>query len=85
MLKYTRALQTLDRPTEQRDDLLVHIVTGKLDLRTIREWENTINPTQVPSFAGFVEFLKRRCQTLRAVVKMKNNNNWDIKHPHQSS
>lgn len=85
VLKHTRALQTLDRPTEHWDDLLVHIVASKLDLRTIREWENTINLTQVPSFTDFVEFLKRRCQTLEAVAKIGNSNNWSPIHPRQSS
>ncbi|XP_011858530.1 PREDICTED: uncharacterized protein LOC105556071 [Vollenhovia emeryi] len=73
VLKHKRALQTLDRPTEQWDDLLVHIVASKLDIRTIKEWENTIDPVDIPSFSGLVEFLKRRCQTLEAVAKTVNN------------
>jgi len=73
ILKHTRALQTLDRPTEQWDDLLVHIIAGKLDIRMIKEWKNTIDPVHIPSFSGFIEFLKRRCQTLEAVAKTVNN------------
>lgn len=73
VLKHTRTLRALDRPTDQWDDLLVHIVASKLDLRTIKEWEDTINSIEVPSFTGFIEFLKRRCQTLEAVEKMGIN------------
>jgi len=64
----------LKRPTDQWGDLLVHVVASKLDLRTIKEWENTIDSTQVPTFTDFTEFLKKRCQTLEAVEKISNNN-----------
>ncbi|XP_011706472.1 PREDICTED: uncharacterized protein LOC105461663, partial [Wasmannia auropunctata] len=68
------ALQTLNRPADQWDDLLIHIITSKLDIRTIKEWEDTINTTQGPSFTELIEFLKRRCQTLEAVEKMGSIN-----------
>ncbi|XP_011861695.1 PREDICTED: uncharacterized protein LOC105558556 [Vollenhovia emeryi] len=68
VLKHTRALQALKRPTNQGDDLLIHIVTSKLDLISIREWENSLDPAQVPTFQGLTDFLARRCQTLEAVA-----------------
>lgn len=64
----------MNRPTNHWGDLLVHVVTSKLDLRTIKEWENTIDSAQVPTFTDFIEFLKRRCQTLEAVEKIGDNN-----------
>lgn len=64
----------MNRPTDHWGDLLVHVVTSKLDLRTIKEWENTIDSAQVPTFTDFIEFLKRRCQTLEAVEKIGDNN-----------
>lgn len=73
VLKHTRALRALERPTEQWDDLLIPIIASKLDLKTIKEWENTIDSTEIPSFTGFVEFLKNRCQTLEAVEKIGIN------------
>lgn len=69
VLKHTRALQALKRPTQQWDDLLIHIVTSKLDITTIKEWEANLKPTQIPSFQELTEFLSRRCQTLEAVAK----------------
>ncbi|XP_018373217.1 PREDICTED: uncharacterized protein LOC108767715 [Trachymyrmex cornetzi] len=69
VLKHTRALQALRRPTAQWDDLLIHIITGKLDFITIKEWENSLETRELPTFQEFVEFLKRRCQTLEAVAR----------------
>lgn len=45
VIKHTRALRALKRPTEQWDDLLIHIVLNKLDVNTIKEWENTLEAT----------------------------------------
>lgn len=45
VLKHTRALQALKRSTSQWDDLLMHIITSKLDFITIKEWENSLNAT----------------------------------------
>lgn len=47
VLKHTRALQALRRPTSHWDDLLVHIISSKLDFITIKEWENSLNATQL--------------------------------------
>lgn len=60
VLKHTRALRALKRPTDQWGDLLVHVVASKLYLRTIKEWKNTIDSTQVPTFTDFTEFLKKK-------------------------
>ncbi|XP_011858178.1 PREDICTED: uncharacterized protein LOC105555746 [Vollenhovia emeryi] len=70
VLKHTRALRALERPIEYWGDLLIHVISGKLDIRTIKEWENSIESTRVPAFDELVEFLKKRCQTLEAVAKI---------------
>lgn len=69
VLKHKRALQALKRPTSQWDDLLVHIITSKLDFITIKEWENSLNTTQLPKFQEVTDFLTRRCQTSEAVAR----------------
>ncbi|XP_011883491.1 PREDICTED: uncharacterized protein LOC105570682, partial [Vollenhovia emeryi] len=74
VLKHTRALRSLDRPIEHWGDLLVHIVTSKLDMKSIKEWENSIESTRVPTFEELIEFLKKRCQTLEAVSKVGRSN-----------
>ncbi|XP_024874745.1 uncharacterized protein LOC112456446 [Temnothorax curvispinosus] len=73
VLKHTRALQALKRPTDQWDDLLIHIVTSKLDLATIKEWENALGPTIMPNFQELVAFLTKRCQTLEAVANQQSH------------
>ncbi|XP_011877569.1 PREDICTED: uncharacterized protein LOC105567357, partial [Vollenhovia emeryi] len=74
VLKHTRALRSLDRPIDHWGDLLVHIVTSKLDMKSIKEWENSIESTRVPTFEELIEFLKKRCQTLEAVSKVGRSN-----------
>ncbi|XP_039303397.1 uncharacterized protein LOC120357307 [Solenopsis invicta] len=69
LLKHTRALRALGRPTDQWDDILIHIVTSKLDFITIKEWENTLQPRELPTIQEFIEFLTKRCQTLEAVAR----------------
>jgi len=39
MLKHFRALKALKRPTETWDDLIIHIITSKLDPTTGKAWE----------------------------------------------
>ena len=68
-LKHTRALTTLKCPTEHWDDLLVFIVSNKLDYTTIKEWEASLEAQQLPKFSELIEFLTRRCQMLEAVAR----------------
>ncbi|XP_011169838.2 uncharacterized protein LOC105202846 [Solenopsis invicta] len=68
-LKHTRALQALKQPIAQWDDLLIHIISSKLDFLTIKEWENSLESKGIPKFTEFVEFLTKRCQTLKAVAR----------------
>lgn len=36
---------------------------------TIKEWESSLNVTQLPKFQKLTDFLTRRCQTLEAVAR----------------
>ncbi|XP_039303907.1 uncharacterized protein LOC120357485 [Solenopsis invicta] len=92
LLKHMRALQALKRPTGHWDDLLIHIITSKLDFITIKEWENTLEPRELPTLQDFTEFLSKRCQTLEAVARrtfignqntnLKQNSNVKVIAPH---
>lgn len=68
-LKHTRALTALKCPTTYWDDLLVYIVTSKLDHITIKEWEASIEARRLPKFSELIDFLTRRCQMLEAVAR----------------
>ncbi|KAG7199850.1 hypothetical protein KM043_016905 [Ampulex compressa] len=67
-LKHTRALKAMGRPVGYWDDCLVHIVAGKLDPITYKEWESTLSQSSLPSFSQLTEFLSHRCQVLEAVL-----------------
>ncbi|XP_072766489.1 uncharacterized protein [Anoplolepis gracilipes] len=71
VLKHTRALQALKRPTQQWDDLLIHIIISKLDIVTIKKWENALELTVIPSFGELNAFLIKRCQTLEAIANQQ--------------
>ncbi|XP_018373384.1 PREDICTED: uncharacterized protein LOC108767792, partial [Trachymyrmex cornetzi] len=66
VLKHMRALKALKRPIEQWDDLMLHIVTTRLDQTTAREWETTIERGSIPSFKQLIAFLTQRCRALEA-------------------
>ena len=54
VLRNLWALITIGRPIDSWDDILLHLVTGKLDITTNKEWENTTmtfpHGTCLPSF-----------------------------------
>ncbi|XP_011859396.1 PREDICTED: uncharacterized protein LOC105556895 [Vollenhovia emeryi] len=74
VLKHTRALRSLDRPIEHWGDLLVHIVTSNLDMKSIKEWENSIESTRVPTFEELIEFLKKGARRWRRFQRSKGCN-----------
>ncbi|XP_018402188.1 PREDICTED: uncharacterized protein LOC108779298 [Cyphomyrmex costatus] len=66
VVKHIRALKALKRPIEHWDDLMLHIVTTRLDHATAREWETTIDRGSIPSFKQLITFLTQRCRALEA-------------------
>ncbi|XP_067205356.1 uncharacterized protein [Linepithema humile] len=48
------------------DDLLIHLVTSKLDHITNKEWETTIKKGEIPTFNQLTDFLSQRCRALEA-------------------
>lgn len=64
-----KRLQTLKRPTDQWDDLLVHIVSSKLDSLTVREWQSSLGGDELPMFKQLNNFVARRCRMLEASGK----------------
>lgn len=77
--KHTRALDSLKRPVNSSDDLLVYILTTKLDDTTIKEWETSLSNDNLPSMEELLKFLNRKCQTLEAISKSSKNDILRIK------
>ncbi|XP_018361212.1 PREDICTED: uncharacterized protein LOC108759963 [Trachymyrmex cornetzi] len=70
ILKHIRALTALRRPTDYWDDLLIHMVTSKLDQSTYREWETTIERGKIPDFEQLINFLNQQCRALEATSRL---------------
>ncbi|XP_062525659.1 uncharacterized protein LOC105842393 isoform X2 [Bombyx mori] len=63
-----RALKTLNLPTEHWDIIIIHMVSGKLDPGTLRDWEEKRNNlTRLPTLQDFHTFLKNRADLLETV------------------
>lgn len=67
--RHIQALRALKRPTQHWDDLIVHILSSKLDLLTLREWQSTLVGSEPPTFKQFEDFINNHCQMLEATSK----------------
>lgn len=76
-IRHIQALQALKRPTTHWDDLLVHILSSKLDAITLREWQASLIGTEPPTFKQFKEFITHRCQMLEATSKATDTSTKD--------
>lgn len=72
-LKHLRALKALEEPTDQWDTLMMHIVGSKLDRSTQKEWERSIEGTDMPKFDELIKFLKNRCNVLENIYHDVNS------------
>lgn len=66
VLKHVRALKAMKRPTYQWDDLLIRLITSRMDPTTNKEWETTIRRGEIPTFNQLTDFLTQRCRALEA-------------------
>lgn len=63
----TRALSASKRPIDKWDDILVVILSAKLDTRSQREWRSTLKGGEIPTLKRFLEFLTDKFQALEIV------------------
>lgn len=79
VLKHLRALKALKRPVDRWDDLMIHMITSRLDHTTSKEWETTIRRGEIPSLDQLsfshndVGLLKRRRGIKRHPIRIKKN------------
>ncbi|XP_011699835.1 PREDICTED: uncharacterized protein LOC105457083 [Wasmannia auropunctata] len=67
--RHIQALQALKRPTSYWDDLLIHILSHKLDALTLREWQLSLTSSELPTLRQFIDFIALRCQNLETNTK----------------
>lgn len=66
--KHLQALRALSRPTDDWDDVIVHLIATKIDPTTNKEWEGTLS-TEYPTLNNMLKFIERKCQTLECIAK----------------
>lgn len=64
VLKHLRALKSLQRLINHWDDLLIHIITSRLDYKTSRAWEATLKKGDFPNTKQLLDFLTQHCRAL---------------------
>lgn len=67
--KHIHALRALNRPTAHWDDLLVYVLSAKLDALTLREWQTSLTGSEISTFKQLADFIAHRCQVLEATCK----------------
>lgn len=78
-----RALELLGEPTNQWDTLIIFNMTGKLDKRSLREWEeckNRMRQDQTPSLLEFKQFLKSRADLLDTIQPISRETKGQVKY-----
>ncbi|XP_036150741.1 uncharacterized protein LOC118648525 [Monomorium pharaonis] len=83
--RHIRALNALKRPTSQWDDLLVYIVSSKLDATTLREWQASLDGMEPPTFKQLNDFIIHQCQMLEATSKASDVSSKDAHKRPQSN
>ncbi|XP_021963617.1 uncharacterized protein LOC110859062 [Folsomia candida] len=61
-----RSLRVLGRPVDEWDDLIVFIVTDRMDSATRREWAMSLTGTDPPSLKELQEFLEKHIRGLQS-------------------
>lgn len=68
-VKHVHELQILKHPTSHWDDLLIYILSSKLDSITIRDWQSSLTGSALSTFKDFTEFISHRCQIFEATSR----------------
>ncbi|KAL6421662.1 hypothetical protein ACFW04_014479 [Cataglyphis niger] len=72
-MKHLHVLQPLKRSTAHWDDLLIHILSSKIDSLTLREWQSSLTGSELPTLKQFIDFIQHRCQMLEAMSNVKRH------------
>ncbi|XP_071576701.1 uncharacterized protein [Temnothorax nylanderi] len=74
IMQIYRTLETLKRPVQTWDDILVFITVQRLDANSVKAWENQLGSAkQPPTWKQVSTFLFDRFHTLQAVEKCRLN------------
>ncbi|XP_071578820.1 uncharacterized protein [Temnothorax nylanderi] len=65
--RHMRMLKVLGSPTDTWDELIMHMMETRFDVRTLRAWEEEIESNEGVKLIDMLEFLRKRCQTLERI------------------
>lgn len=71
--RHVHALKALGRSISHWGDFLIHILNNKLDARTSREWQSSLNTTDLSTLRQFTNFITRQCQMLETTSRVALN------------
>lgn len=69
MSKHMMALNALQRPVDSSCDLIIHILSAKLDSTTLKEWQASLGDNSFPTLQEFIDFVARRGKILENSLK----------------
>jgi len=69
VMMHLRSLKGLNKSTEQWDDLIIYLITTKLETNTIKDWEDNVQRKNMPTLKEMIDFLVHKCKTLSAISK----------------
>lgn len=82
--KHLRALHSLGRPTDNWDDIIIFVLTSKLDNVTNKEWQTSVSGKNLPSLKELLEILTKKYQALEVTVSSNKNVHTEIHHNNSS-
>ncbi|XP_022175296.1 uncharacterized protein LOC111037204, partial [Myzus persicae] len=69
---HMRALEALDQEPESWGPLLMHLISTKLDKKTLQEWEAGSPKDRIADVSEIMQFLENRFKILEAIESTKN-------------
>ncbi|XP_070529958.1 uncharacterized protein [Cardiocondyla obscurior] len=67
--RHVRALVAMQRSADRWDDLLIYILTAKLDNVTSQEWHASLTGSELPTVKRYTDFLMQRARVLESVSR----------------
>lgn len=80
---HLRALETLEQPVQHWGNVLIHLITSRLDMETLKQWEYKIGQNQLPTFEELQQFLQSRARMLESLDRKHDNTQGNIKQQFQ--
>jgi len=81
--RHIQALKALKRPTDSWDDLLVYLLSSKLDAHTTRDWQRSLVGDALPTFKQFLDFVSQQCHVLESDIIQCFRKKYNFANPDQ--